>query len=179
MNDETKQGRVYKKPVQQFKKQDISTDRVRAVEEYYHDPMGTKNYLGLTNDPNFMYRWVICNDKYREGRIQYFKRLGYTEVVGEDPSDSPDMGPSRMGSSTIIKDHKGGDQCILMKCPKDVWESNQIIKRRIQANKPLFDEAGKPIMQDVIENKSKFTVDPDTGAVNIYQKEQGSDIIIK
>ena len=173
MTKESKAGVKYTGNNQELESVELKAHYNR-VYEYFQDPLGTKNYLGFTSDPNFMYRWVTTNDPNRRDRVERLSKLGWIPVMNEVTNEDTQAGkPGRMGSGAVIKEHGNGSQQMLMKIPRELYELNQSIKKQIASQKALFDENGDPVP---LNTTRKQRVVSGGATTKILQEEIGSDI---
>lgn len=176
MTKSQQEAKVVRKAEFTFTKQQLA-EHTKALENYYDDPMNTKNYLGNSGDPAFMYRWVKTNDPSRKDRVERLMRLGWVPVIPDEISYSRrNMAPSRFGDSVVIEEHGNGDLMQLMKIPVELWKINQEFKSKRAAQQPLFDINGNPLLGDKSKKTQKYFTDPNTGHTVIHQTEVGSDI---
>lgn len=178
MSKNTQHNEQVQTPVKDysFSPQQIA-NHVKALESYYDDPMGTKNFLGESRDPNFKYAWCHINHPTRKDEYRRYCRIGYAPVATDEVDFDPQsMAPSHMGGSVVIVEHRNGDLMQLMKIPMTLWQITQNFKRAKAEGKAVLDADGNP---NSSITTSKSTISSRGDVKIIHNKVQASDYVVE
>ncbi len=149
MSTETKNKYI---PIADWDKKKLN-DYYDKVKQYYRQPSGDANLLGVLDCTNFEYCWVHFNHPTDINRVEGYQQLGWEIVqLEQDVGQQRSQDVSRMGSSSVIKDHKGGDKMVLMRIPRDLLQLNEAIRNQVHTSRTVSDGSGNKVdVQEIIK----------------------------
>lgn len=143
--DQFKQNRDrYLKDISEWDDSELE-DHYRELEKYYGQSIQVDNLLGTFNDPNNEFYWHRL-DENNPQKLDRRLAEGWSFVQSEEEVGMKrSQDASRMGSSTVVLDVKGGFKSVLLKIPKKLYQLNTKLKQVSREKKTLFDQDGRPL----------------------------------
>ena len=133
-----------------------------TLDQVYSTSMHQINYLGdFSKDPNFHYHWHTISDDHEDKYMTRYK-LGYRTATLEDLKKSGLERRTSDGSlygETVVKCNvKGGQEAILLKIPKNLYDLNQRMKYKLRDKQNSVDVHGNSITRRIKKEANNVEV---------------------
>jgi hypothetical protein len=158
----------YKKTLDNWTDAELA-EHYKELDAYYGRSIRTENLLGRFEDKSKVYYWHLIDDN---NPVKLEKRLsiGYSIVQSEEEVGMKrSQDSSRLGSSSVVKDMKGGNKAVLLQIPKELYDLNQEIKQRKSNQQALFDHNGNPLKVTVKSDTQRMVTHIDAGLKDPFE----------